>query len=266
MRKKICRIQRQAFAWFEWKLEENLFGKMIVASSIIEDEKTTRDTQWSISSSCLLFWSLLWSQTGRDNSWRRHDVNLTTHDRDIEDAKVDRGKSRTDRIEIWELITTDKIKNMCISSANEVVNDHRPMCARAGLSRLHSRWARPFLSNSCNSSCAFSNSLLRSHVSSQRILYSCLSLVHLLSRILMISHFCFSSFSFKSAVSVVRLKCKLSIALVIIIDSIAVRSVESHIHDEVVWSVIDLTTSSLSEDCLEISDDTEADETFENRR
>ena len=43
-----------------------------------------------------------------------------------------------------------------------------------------------------------------------------------------------------------------------------VSSVESHIHDEVVWSVINFATLFLSEDCSKISDDTEADKTFKN--
>ncbi len=177
-----------------------------------------------------------------------------------------RQESRTDRIEIWELITTNRIKNMCIFSANEVADDHRLLSARAGLPCLHPLWARSFPSNSRSSSCAFPNSLLRSHVSSQRTLYSCPFLVSLVPRILMISHSCSSSPSFKSAVSAVRLECKLSIAPVAVIGSVAVRSVEPHIHGEVAWSAIGLATSSLSEDCPETSDGTEADEAFGNRR
>jgi len=41
--------------------------------------------------------------------------------------------------EVWELVTTDRVKNMCISSANEVINYHRPLSAKASLTRLHSR-------------------------------------------------------------------------------------------------------------------------------
>jgi len=67
-------------------------------------------------------------------------------------------------------------------------------------------------------------------------------------------------------VSAVRLECKLSFAPVTVIDSVTVRSVEFHIHGEVVWSAIDLATLSLSRDCPETSSDTEADEAFGDRR
>ncbi len=60
----------------------------------------------------------------------------TTVEREVQSLTEGR-VSRTVGVEIWERITSDRIKNMCTFSANKVTNDHRPLSARAGLPRLH---------------------------------------------------------------------------------------------------------------------------------